>query len=84
MMVGWGTSLVFLGRTALRRNDAELMWPMLLGLAVWLIVEALASARYGVWFNVGVDMAVLALFAVPLILGIRSPFDFGRSTPGRR
>lgn len=72
MMMGWGISLAFLGRTAFRRNDAELMRPILLGLAVWLLVEAVASARFGVWFNVGVDMGVLALFAIPLIIGIRS------------
>lgn len=72
MMMGWGLTLVSLGRTAFRRNDPELLRPILLGLAVWLLVEALASARFGVWFNVGVDIGVLALFAIPLITGIRS------------
>lgn len=45
---------------------------MLLGLAVWLIVEGLFSAFLGVFFNVGVDIAVLALFSIPLIKIVRN------------
>jgi hypothetical protein len=40
---------------------------LLIGLAVWLGVEAAASAWFGVWFNVGVDVGVLILFAIPLL-----------------
>jgi hypothetical protein len=67
IMMGWGTTLFFVGRVALRRYDAELTKPLLLGIIVWLMVEAAFSARFGVWFNVGVDAGVLALFSVPLI-----------------
>jgi len=67
MMMGWGTTIFVVGRTALRRNDFEPTKPILLGIAVWLVVEALISARFGVWFNVGVDAGILVLFAVPLI-----------------
>jgi hypothetical protein len=34
-------------------------------------VEAVFSLYLGVFFNVGVDVAVLALFSIPLIIGIR-------------
>lgn len=71
VLIGWGTTLFFLGRLAFKRNDIALMKIMLLGIAVWLIVEALFSAFLGVFFNVGVDFAVLALFGIPLIKGIR-------------
>ncbi|HZD59715.1 MAG TPA: hypothetical protein VE439_04590 [Anaerolineae bacterium] len=71
IMMGWGTTLFFVGRLAFRRNDAELMKVMLYGIAVWLIVEASFSAYLGVFFNVGVDVAVLTLFSLPLIWGIR-------------
>jgi len=40
------------------------------GVIVWLIVEAAFSAYLRIWFNVGVDCAVLALFSVPLLKGI--------------
>jgi len=66
IMLGWGTTLLLLGRTAFERNDAHLKKILLIGLAVWLTAEALASAWLGVWFNVGVDMVVLTLFAIPL------------------
>src|SRR5450631_4413525 len=72
IMVGWGTTLFFVGRVALRRNDAELTKPLLLGIGVWLTTEALFSAYFDVWFNVGVDVAVLILFSFPLIKSIRS------------
>jgi len=39
---------------------------------LWLGVEAAFSARFGVWFNVGVDAGVLALFSVPLIASMRA------------
>jgi hypothetical protein len=72
IMMGWGTTLFFLGRVALRRQDASLIQPLLLGIVVWLAVEAVFSARYGVWFNVGVDAGVLALFTVPLVVTMRA------------
>lgn len=71
IMMGWGTTLFLVGRIAFRRSDRELMAAILCGLALWLVVEALFSIYFGVWFNVGVDVAVLALFSVPLVRTIR-------------
>jgi len=67
IMTGWGLTLLLAGRLAFRRDDAELKRVLLLGLLTWLVVEAGASMYFGVWFNVGVDVAVFVLFAVPLI-----------------
>ena len=71
IMIGWGTTLFLVGRLAFQRKDPDLMKTLLYGLTVWLVVEALFSAYLGVWFNVGVDVAVLALFSIPLIKSIR-------------
>jgi hypothetical protein len=71
IMMGWGTTLFLAGRLAFRRNDAELMKILLFGLIVWLVVEAIFSFYLGVFFNVGVDLAVLALFSFPLMKAIR-------------
>ena len=71
IMMGWGTTLFFVGRLAFQRNDADLMRMLLYGITIWLIVEALFSAYLGVWFNVGVDIGVLALFSIPLIKGMQ-------------
>jgi hypothetical protein len=72
IMIGWGTTLFFVGRVALRRRDPELTRSLLAGVAVWLFIEAAYSARFGVWFNVGVDAGVLMLFSVPLIASERA------------
>jgi hypothetical protein len=73
IMMGWGVTLFLIGRIAFRRSDRELMKVMLFGIALWLAVEALFSAHLGVWFNVGVDIAVFALFSFPLVRSIRLP-----------
>jgi hypothetical protein len=70
IMMGWGTTLLCVGRFAFRRNDAELMRALVYGLIVWLVVEAAFSIYFKVWFNVGVDIAVLALFSIPLLKAI--------------
>jgi hypothetical protein len=67
IMLGWGVTLLLVGRAAFRRDDLELKRALLVGLAAWLAVEAAASAWFGVWFNVGVDVVVLVLFGVPLL-----------------
>jgi heme/copper-type cytochrome/quinol oxidase subunit 3 len=66
VMVGWGVTLFLVGHIAFRRNDHELKRALLAGLAAWLVLEAAASAWFGVWFNVGVDIVVFILFAFPL------------------
>ena len=71
-MMGWGVTLFLVGRIAFRRNDTELMKVLLYGLIIWLVAEGLFSAYLGVWFNVGVDIGVLALFSFPLIKSMRS------------
>lgn len=70
LMTGWGTTLLCVGRLAFQRNDVGLMKALLYGLTAWLFVEAVASVYFRVWFNVGVDIAVLALFSAPLLIGI--------------
>ena len=75
LMAGWGTTLLCVGRLAFRRNDVGLMKGLLYGLVVWLVVEAAVSVYYRVWFNVGVDIAVLALFCIPLLKGIDQAAD---------
>ena len=66
--MGWGATLFFVGRLAFRRRDPELMKALLYGLFVWFPVESLFSVYLGVWFNVGVDVAVLAVLSLPLII----------------
>jgi hypothetical protein len=71
VLIGWGSTLFFLGRLAFRRNDVDLIKIMLLGIDIWLIIEALFSIYLGVFFNVGVDFAVLLLFNIPLFKSLQ-------------
>jgi hypothetical protein len=41
-MLGWGITLLLVGRVAFRRNDHELKRALFAGLSVWLAVEAVA------------------------------------------
>ncbi|NJD77802.1 MAG: hypothetical protein FIB08_12025 [Candidatus Methanoperedens sp.] len=72
IMMGWGVTLLMVGRIAFSRNDTELLKALLYGIVLWLIVEGLFSAYLGVWFNVGVDIGVLILFSFPIIKVLRS------------
>lgn len=67
LMIGWSTTLLLIGQVAFQRNDQELKRALFIGLLVWLAGEAAASVWLGVWFNVGVDVGVFALFLVPLL-----------------
>lgn len=67
IMMGWGVTLLLIGRVAFRQQNKELKRVLFIGVSVWLTVEALASAWFGVWFNVGVDIGVLLLFGIPLL-----------------
>ena len=86
IMMGWGVTLLLVGRIALARNDRQLTRALLIGVAVWLLAEAAFSLRYAVWFNIGVDVGVFVLFAVPLLSGVRSKHssDSGRSDEGEK
>lgn len=67
LMMGWGATLLMVGRFAFAKNNIELKKGLLTGLAIWLVFEAIISAKFGIWFNVLTDLAVLILFAVPLV-----------------
>ena len=68
VMIGWGVTLFLVGRMAFGRKDKPLLRILAVGLGIWLSIEAVSSAVFGVYFNVGVDIAVLALFCIPIFL----------------
>ena len=71
IMIGWGSTLFLVGRLAFHRQDRELLKILLYGIILWLAIEAIFSFYLGVYFNMGVDFAVAALFAFPVITTIR-------------
>ncbi len=70
--IGFSVLLFFVGRHAFQKNDKALMKILLYGIYAWLIVEALFSLYYKVFFNVGVDILLAIFLGLPLIRGIQS------------
>jgi hypothetical protein len=68
--IGFSVLLLFVGRHAFQNKDKELMKALLYGIYAWLIVEALFSLYYKVYFNIGVDIAIAIFLGWPLIKGI--------------
>ncbi len=66
IMIGWGTTLFLIGKRAFEKKDEELKKIIFTGITIWLSIEAVFSLYLGVYFNVGVDIAVFLLFAIPL------------------
>ena len=68
---GFMVTLLFVGRHAFQVHDRALMKALLVGVFAWLIVEALFSLYYQVFFNVAVDIALMLLIGFPLIDALR-------------
>ncbi len=71
-LIGFCVTLFIVGRHAFFTGNAYLMKALLFGLFTYLIIEALFSLYYQVFFNAGVDVTLMAVFGFPLIKGIRS------------
>lgn len=72
VFIGFSILLFFVGRHAFQNNNKILMKALLYGISSWLIVEAAFSLYYGVFFNVGVDVALMVFLGFPLVRGITS------------
>ena len=69
--IGFSVLLFFVGRHAFQKDDKMLMKSLLYGIYAWLIVEALFSLYYRVYFNIGVDILIAIFLGFPLIRGIQ-------------
>ena len=72
VFIGFSILLLIIGRYAFQHNNKALMKMLLYGIASWLIVEALFSLYYGIYINIGVDIALILFLGLPLVIGIRS------------
>ena len=70
-LIGFSVLLFFVGRYAFEKNDIKLMKALLYGIFSWLIIEAAFSLYYSVYFNIGVDLALMVFLGFPLIRGIQ-------------
>jgi len=70
-MVGWGVTMVLVARYAFSEGKPELLRLILYGLLVWAPIDMTVSIYYGAWFNVVLNIAILALAGIPLVLAER-------------
>ncbi len=72
VFIGFSVLLFFVGRYAFQHKNKTLMKALLYGIMSWLVVEALFSLYYGIYINVGVDIALMLFLGLPLLMSIRS------------
>ena len=70
VLIGWGLTLLLVGRIAFRTKDRSLFFALAIGIALWLAIEAIVSVSTCVLFNAGVDLAVAFLLLGPLLVGL--------------
>ena len=66
IMIGWAVTLFIVGRHAFKKNDRVLLLCLIPGIGIWLLIEVIVSFLTGVYFNIGVDVVVFALFSIPI------------------
>lgn len=70
-MMGWGVTMLLVARYAFAEGRPELLRLIMYGLLAWAPVDMAVSVYYGAWFNVALNLAILALAGVPLLLAER-------------
>jgi hypothetical protein len=70
-LMGWGSTMLLVARYAFMNEKPELLRLLLYGLLVWAPVDLVVSVYYQAWFNVALNLAILALAGVPLYFASR-------------
>jgi hypothetical protein len=67
VMMGWGTMLWLLIDRLYPRDPTTVRTVILIGLAVWFVIDSVASFVAGAPLNTVLNIVFLALFAIPLL-----------------
>jgi CDP-diglyceride synthetase len=65
-LMGWGSTMLLVARYAFMNEKPELLRLLLYGFLVWAPIDMVVSIYYQAWFNVALNLAILALAGVPL------------------
>ena len=66
-LAGWGLTIAGIAAHPLARREAWAWSLLAAGTALWFVLDTAVSAAHGVWFNVAVNVVVLAAAGVPLL-----------------
>lgn len=67
-MAGWGIVLLGLVRGPFARKEMWAWRSFTTGLLIWFVIDTGFSVNFGVWYNVSINVAVLALALLPLVM----------------
>lgn len=70
-IAGWGATMFLVARYAFEKKQPELLRLLLYGVLVWAPLDVAASIYYQAWFNVALNLVILAAAGVPLHLASR-------------
>jgi hypothetical protein len=71
-MMGWGATILLVARYAFTNEKPELLRLLLYGFLVWAPADMVISVYYQAWFNVALNLVILALAGIPLYFAGRS------------
>ncbi len=80
-VAGWGLLLALLVGGPFRSRQPW-VWPAIaVSLSLWFVLDTAASLRHGVGFNVGLNVLIFVLAAIPLLATRRAFYRSGLDTP---
>jgi hypothetical protein len=71
-MMGWGATILLVARYAFTNEKPELLRLLLYGFLVWAPADMVISVYYQAWFNIALNLVILALAGIPLYFAGRS------------
>ena len=80
-VAGWGLLLTFVVRGPFHARQPW-VWPAIaVSLGLWFVLDTLASLRHEVAFNVGLNVAIFILAAIPLLATRKAFVPSGERVP---
>ena len=70
-MAGWGLTLAFIVNGPFGKKEKWSRDAIAAGVILWFVVDTIMSVYTGAYFNVGVNVLVLALAGLPLVMTIK-------------
>jgi hypothetical protein len=71
-IVGWGVFLAFIAHYPFKAREPWAWNCVAIGVVMWFVVDTLVSIRFGVGFNVMVNIVFLSLALLPLLFTRRN------------
>ena len=71
-MAGWGATMLLVARYAFEKKQPGLLRLLLYGMLVWAPLDMAVSVYYLAWFNVALNLVLVAGAGIPLYLASKN------------